>query len=131
MSPRFLRRRSRWTIPTSVLAFVLAIGLSLSASGGQSSAQAATATTATAAGAAGATVVQPVLSCSSVSSSINLLALSGANTSITSATSVAACEPPAHSPTASISAADTTATSGQRRERRGRSSEGKILKGYS
>ena len=103
MSPQFLqrrslRRRSRWTIPTSVLAFVLAIGLSLSASGGQSSAQAATATTATAASAASATsatVVQPVLSCSSVSSSINLLALSGANTSITSATSVAAASNPA------------------------------------
>ncbi|MEY9836513.1 tannase/feruloyl esterase family alpha/beta hydrolase [Streptacidiphilus sp. EB103A] len=97
MSPRFLRHRSRWTIPTSVLTFALAIGLSLSASGGQSSAQAATATTATAASASSAAVVQPALSCASVTSSINLLALAGANTSITSATSVAAASNPAGS----------------------------------
>ena len=98
MSPRLPGQRSRWTVPACGLALALAVGFGLSVPGGQNAAQAATAaTTANTVTTASAStaVVQPTLSCASVTSSINLLALPGADTSITSAAPVAAAANPA------------------------------------
>lgn len=86
MSLSHLRQRGRRRLLTAAFAGALAIALSLSLSMSSSQNSAAAATGSTAA----ANAVQPTMSCASVTSEINLLALTGANTSIISATSVAA-----------------------------------------
>lgn len=79
-----LRQGRRWKLSTFVTAFALVLGLSFAFADGAQSSTASTSAAAT----------TPALSCSSVPSSINLLTLSGANTSITSATAVAAASNP-------------------------------------
>ncbi|HWC83217.1 MAG TPA: tannase/feruloyl esterase family alpha/beta hydrolase [Pseudonocardiaceae bacterium] len=88
MSSTPARRRRRGTLFTTIIAGALAValGLSLTMSSGQH--------TAAAADTAAANAIQPKLSCANVLSGINVLALNGANTSLISATPVAASANP-------------------------------------